>query len=73
MSQLLFSTSVIIFMMGLVSEQICQLRFERRTAIRKSDYMRRAENIGNGGTQGQQRDEAEHEQLAVRERRVSSR
>jgi glycosyltransferase involved in cell wall biosynthesis len=29
MSALLFSTSVIIFMMGLVSEQICQMRFER--------------------------------------------
>lgn len=29
MSALLFSTSVIIFMMGLVSEQICQMRFDR--------------------------------------------
>jgi len=29
MSALLFSTSVIIFMMGLVSEQICQLRYDR--------------------------------------------
>jgi len=29
MSALLFTTSVIIFMMGLVSEQICQMRFER--------------------------------------------
>jgi glycosyltransferase involved in cell wall biosynthesis len=29
MSSLLFSTSIIIFMMGLVSEQICQMRFER--------------------------------------------
>lgn len=29
MSALLFSTSVIIFMMGLVSEQICQMRFEK--------------------------------------------
>lgn len=28
MSALLFSTSIIIFMMGLVSEQICQMRFE---------------------------------------------
>jgi glycosyltransferase involved in cell wall biosynthesis len=37
MSQLLFSTSVIIFMMGLVSEQICQLRFEKRTAVRRTD------------------------------------
>jgi glycosyltransferase involved in cell wall biosynthesis len=29
MSALLFTTSVIIFMMGLVSEQICQMRFEK--------------------------------------------
>lgn len=31
MSALLFSTSTIIFMMGLVSEQISQMRFERRS------------------------------------------
>jgi len=30
MSALLFTNSVIIFMMGLVSDQICQMRFERR-------------------------------------------
>ncbi|MBW2064749.1 MAG: glycosyltransferase family 2 protein [Deltaproteobacteria bacterium] len=29
MSLLLFTTSIMIFMMGLVSEQICQMRFER--------------------------------------------
>ena len=29
MSVLLFTTSIIIFMMGLVSEQICQMRFDR--------------------------------------------
>ncbi len=29
MSALLFTTSIIIFMMGLISEQVCQLRFER--------------------------------------------
>ncbi|MBW1726421.1 MAG: glycosyltransferase family 2 protein [Deltaproteobacteria bacterium] len=29
MSALLFMTSVLIFMMGLISEQICQMRFER--------------------------------------------
>jgi hypothetical protein len=29
MSALLFTTAVTIFMMGLVSEQICQMRFER--------------------------------------------
>lgn len=30
MSALLFTTSVIIFMLGLISEQICQMRYERR-------------------------------------------
>ena len=34
MSALLFISSVIIFMMGLVSEQICQMRFERRIGER---------------------------------------
>ena len=34
MSALLFTTSVIIFMMGLVSEQVSQLRFERRDGDR---------------------------------------
>ncbi len=34
MSALLFMTSIIIFMMGLVSEQICQMRFERRSSDR---------------------------------------
>ena len=29
MSALLFTTSIVIFMMGLVSEQVCQMRFER--------------------------------------------
>ena len=29
MSALLFTTSIVIFMMGLVSEQICQMRFDR--------------------------------------------
>jgi hypothetical protein len=29
MSMLLFTTSVVIFMMGLLAEQIAQLRFER--------------------------------------------
>lgn len=38
MSALLFTASVIIFMMGMVSEQVCQMRFERRSvnkAVRK--------------------------------------
>ena len=34
MSALLFISAVIIFMMGLVSEQICQMRFERRSSNR---------------------------------------
>jgi hypothetical protein len=34
MSALMFVTSVIIFMMGLISEQICQMRYERRVAER---------------------------------------
>ena len=29
MSALLFTTSVLIFMMGLISDQICQMRFEK--------------------------------------------
>ncbi|WP_319525646.1 glycosyltransferase family 2 protein [uncultured Desulfosarcina sp.] len=32
MSALLFISAVIIFMMGLISEQICQMRFERRSS-----------------------------------------
>jgi glycosyltransferase involved in cell wall biosynthesis len=36
MSALLFVTSVVIFMMSLISEQICQMRFERR-AVRRVD------------------------------------
>ena len=31
MSALLFTTSVLIFMMGLISDQICQMRFDRNT------------------------------------------
>lgn len=34
MSALLFATSILIFMMSLISEQICQMRFERRLADR---------------------------------------
>lgn len=33
MSALLFTTSIIIFMMGLISEQISQMRFERRRSL----------------------------------------
>jgi glycosyltransferase involved in cell wall biosynthesis len=35
MSALMFTTSITIFMMGLVSEQISQMRFERRASLRK--------------------------------------
>jgi glycosyltransferase involved in cell wall biosynthesis len=35
MSALLFVTSILIFMMSLISEQICQMRFERRGMPRK--------------------------------------
>ena len=35
MSALLFTTSIIIFMMGLISDQICQMRFERRVEKKK--------------------------------------
>jgi uncharacterized membrane protein len=34
MSVFLFVTAIIIFMMSLISEQICQMRFERRGADR---------------------------------------
>ena len=36
MSALFFVTSIIIFMMSLISEQICQMRFERRATPRAS-------------------------------------
>jgi glycosyltransferase involved in cell wall biosynthesis len=36
MSALMFTTSITIFMMGLVSEQISQMRFERRATLRMS-------------------------------------
>ena len=39
MSALLFISSVIIFMMGMVSEQICQMRFERRSSNRRVKKM----------------------------------
>lgn len=34
MSTLLFVTSILVFMMGLISEQICQMRYERRSGSR---------------------------------------
>jgi hypothetical protein len=38
MSALLFVSSVIVFMMSLISEQICQMRFERRAMPRASRH-----------------------------------
>ena len=35
MSALLFVTAIVIFMMSLISEQICQMRYERRSGKRK--------------------------------------
>jgi glycosyltransferase involved in cell wall biosynthesis len=36
MSALLFTNSVMLFMMGLISEQICQMRFERRNRAKSN-------------------------------------
>ena len=36
MSALLFTNSVMLFMMGLISEQICQMRFERRNRANRN-------------------------------------
>ena len=35
MSAMLFVTAIVIFMMSLISEQICQMRYERRAGGRK--------------------------------------
>jgi glycosyltransferase involved in cell wall biosynthesis len=48
MSALLFTTSVVIFMMGLVSEQVCQLRSERRVRVRR----RRSDNDSSESDRG---------------------
>jgi hypothetical protein len=53
MSALLFTTSIVIFMMSLISEQICQMRYERRVGAprlvkaespAKSDCIQNAES-----------------------------
>ncbi len=44
MSALLLVTSVVVFMMGLVSEQICQMRFERTGDFRLQDITQRETN-----------------------------
>jgi glycosyltransferase involved in cell wall biosynthesis len=50
MSALLFTTAIIIFMMSLVSEQISQMRFERRGSERARPVP--AENAGSPGKGG---------------------
>lgn len=50
MSALMFVTSIIIFMMSLISEQVCQMRFERRGAERIRQFT---------GTQGENDPSAE--------------
>lgn len=40
MSALLFTTSVIIFMMGLISEQVCQMRFERSEGEKSNNIIK---------------------------------
>ena len=44
MSALLFTTSIVIFMMGLVSEQICQMRSERRGSDRAMTDIQNTKN-----------------------------
>ena len=45
MSALLFTAAVTIFMMGLISEQICQMRFERRSSDRRARRFKPEENL----------------------------
>ena len=49
MSVFLFVTAIIIFMMSLISEQICQMRFERRGADRSVLKRESGGNNPNGG------------------------
>lgn len=72
MSQLLFSTSVIVFMMGLVSEQICQLRFERRTAFRKTDSVRMIGDTPKSKAQDLAEGKGGVDNCSIPERRVRS-
>jgi hypothetical protein len=44
MSALLFTAAVTIFMMGLISEQICQMRFERRGSNRHAKRFEKNED-----------------------------
>jgi hypothetical protein len=59
-------------MMGLVSEQICQLRFERRTAMRKSDYVRMSANTAETKAKDQTEDKRALENCPIPERRMHS-
>ncbi|SMC72955.1 Glycosyltransferase involved in cell wall bisynthesis [Desulfocicer vacuolatum DSM 3385] len=50
MSALLLVTSVVVFMMGLVSEQICQMRFERTGDFRVEDRIKNKQFHEKGRT-----------------------
>jgi glycosyltransferase involved in cell wall biosynthesis len=58
MSALLFTTSIVIFMMSLVSEQISQMRFERRGGERARPVVSGATQPGPNG--GQRNDDVVH-------------
>jgi hypothetical protein len=47
MSALFFVTSVTIFMMSLISEQVCQMRYERRATPRIVKKKSEIENTNN--------------------------
>jgi hypothetical protein len=47
MSAMMFVTAIVIFMMSLVSEQICQMRYERRSGPRKRIKKMSGENDDN--------------------------
>ena len=52
MSALLFTTAITIFMISLVSEQICQMRFERRRGVRAQ----LTQTIGQDAVSGEEAD-----------------
>jgi glycosyltransferase involved in cell wall biosynthesis len=47
MSAMMFVTAIVIFMMSLVSEQVCQMRYERRAVSRKKVQLLSKENTDN--------------------------
>jgi hypothetical protein len=50
MSALLFTTSIMIFMMSLISEQVSQMRFERRGSERARPIQVSSEEVQQGKT-----------------------